>query len=345
MELFRSAWQDAADVKVPARAVLRYHELLYPTLSDGELRQLEERVAGKPDHPDRRTLDAEKRRRAKGPDRIDYQVWFQQSGAWRYNMTDHAEGFYVDQAVTPQIVWSLVPKTLTVIDPGTSPPPNKDYAVSEDDFTTMFRRLAWARMPGPPSVNMQLQDATIRNGRWTGVASAAGWSTRRWTGYYDDEAGRLILEETVLVESPKFPEARGKSERYSGWSFIELLGQWTARRIEERSADGRVQRVIEFDGAEPLDDDTFAELTAIPPSAGTDPIRGATTFTSIIDYRPRAEKITTFTPNGTVETPLPASSLGRSRSHSLRVAGWVLAGAILVALVAIRLWRVRSSRA
>lgn len=337
-------WTAAQAFSVPPHLHIRYHEILYPALDDNEFVKLQALVADKPDHPERRALDAETRRRKNGSERVAYEAWYSGPGEWRFNLTDHGQNIFVDQIVTPTIIWSLIPQTLTVIPPGPNAPPHKNYAVAETTIARTLKEFAWGKLGMGRSGLFTPQDASIVQDQWTGTASSADGTTWRGTGRVTLGDGRFIVEKDELLRVPKDPKEEGKTAAFLGWAISDVFGGWLCNRIEEYSADGRLVKVRSLDLMEALDLDSFQQLTQVPTPNGEDIVRGKMQFTSMLDYRSNAEKMVTFLPDGTVETPLPAAALGHAPSGIMRTVGWIVMGVVVITLFAIRLQHVRSSR-
>jgi hypothetical protein len=337
-------WALAQVFVVPENIHVQYHDLLYPSMTDEGLRAAQSAIEGKPDHPLRYQVEPELRRRSKGPDRVDFEIWFQRSGTWRYNLTDHAQNLYVDQAATPSEAWSLMPMTLAVVEIGPNAPPNRNYAGSESSLSQAISEFVWAKLGMGKAIGAVPQGATVTQSGWTATAVAPTGYSWRGTGRLSDDAGRLLLEKGEILQAPNFPDEVGKTVSFLEWKLVESIGHWMCHRIEDRTADGRLVKVRILDSAKALDTSRIAELTRVPPVDGADIIRGKTTFASLLDYRRDAEKMTTFTPQGAVETPIPPSELGHANSEQLRTTGWVVMGTILLALIGFRISRARASR-
>lgn len=339
---FREAWEQAREAEIPANVKFRYRQLLYPEMKDSELSTLEKAVEGKPDHPARSAVETERRRRQEGPDPVDYQVWYRGERAWRFNKTEHknlhrGHAMYVDRVTTPDLIWAMVPTHLNIVDPS-APPEGRDYADARSEFEQAIRTFAWGALGTGESVDMQPRSARFDDQEWVAQAAAPNWSVIQWEGTVAED-GRLLPESHELVESERFAPLVGLQKTFSEWAWDPVLSNWIAHRVEERHPDGRLRQVWQFLGSQTLDREEFTEVTALPSSQAGDPVRGETTYRSIMDFRPGIDRIRVLTDAGFDDSPMPASMRAAPGSKvDLRTIGWVLAGILAAALLAVRIW-------
>ena len=331
MEAFESSWAHADSLEIPAGVVIRYRVLRHPTMSAEELAALEARVEGAPDHPDRAQVEEARRRLEQGPDETAYEVWYSRSGRWRYNTTWLYDGTYFDAALTERASWGMTQAQLSVMDPGRAPPPGRDYSSLEGEFGRHYRLLVCGGMQAGRPIGMRPARAGVRDGVWSGVASAGDRLEIELRGRYSAEAGRVLPDQYRYSASARSPEVVGKSWTMTGWRHDGVLDEWIASRVDVRDPSGVLIESVVYDGSEPLDEAEFGAVTATPTTDGVDPARGAAAFGSVLDFRPGRETRVRFTDEGPQARPLTASEIGLP-ARRLRVGGWVVAGVIGVGL-------------
>lgn len=338
---FRASVREARAWRPPPNIVFRFEESLYPQLDDAALAALDESTRRFPDHPERATVAREKRRREKGPDRVEHAFWYAGPQRWRYSTTDHGQKLYVDQVVTDELMWSMTADTLAVIDPK-QVPPQRDLRSAEGEFYGHLGWFVWGRLHNGESIGLEPVEAGTTDGkRWYGLSSAPGSSSFRWEGDLGDLSSRAMPLRSELVASETFPREVGTVYELSGWAMDPLLKQPVAHRIELRAPGGRLLRVAELRALEPLDQAEFRRLTAEPSDNGSDPVRGPVTYASVLDFRPSRQSIASRGARDQAK-PMPSSMVGATSADKYRPTAWIAAGALVSTLVAARVWRARS---
>jgi hypothetical protein len=324
---------------------LDFRRVWPPLLSDAELEAMERRVEGRPDHPDRRVLEEERRRRA-GEAYEDFSVWYPSEGVFRINKTMPTRETlgYTDQASTPEgSSWSMTPAQLNVVTKGQAPP-GYDYAGSESTvahFVSMFRFGGVRKAPG---VEIEIEDVQRSGGEsYTAeVRFETEWgATRfRYDLRWDDGLARGFVTERILVgaESEDFADQIGSGARYRDWRMDPTLGEFLAGRIERLSAGGSLEEVLTLSGAEQEPPGFVERVTAVPDVRGDDPIRGGVTVTSVYDHRKGKERAYEMSPE---REAFGEWSLSARAERGMRWAGWLTLVGLALALVGYRVWRSR----
>ena len=335
-KVFEDAWQAAREFKLAPGYVYEWDLLWHASLTDGELAALIAEVGKKPDHPKRRVMEAEQRRRAKGPDAIQRRLYYLDERRWRMNETNVTDSFFVDIASTPGLVWALGPVSLTLQDPDAPPPPNRDYVRTAEKYTLELRRFAWSGLGPVPYEEVRLLRAKLSGSGWIGQLAA-----------YEKEFALegVVVGDRLRIESSQQDRADAGSamfgliERYSDFKEAAGFPFPVAHRVRGFSAGERVQVAYVLRSVSPLSEDEFSVLSRVPEPGVADAVRGDVKFTSIVDFRRGAESITTKTPDGERVEAIPSAQLGRPASNSLRQVGWWSVAGIIAVLVGIRVWR------
>lgn len=341
LSAFQEAWNSAKGYSPPPNVLIRWHESLYPdpTISEADLAAMAQRVEGRPDHPERAVLETERRRRRAGPDKVTTTVWYGGPGFMRINRDESWRDLYVDIALSDKAHWSMVPTNLTVMSPD-SPAPDRDYTAFDGDIRRLLRRTVWSDFGS----GLQPKSVDVTGDRWSAVAGDDALSFIRWDGVLSEDAGRALPDRAVTVRTaPRFANEVGRQTEYRGWHFDPVLAQWVVTELVDKGPEGDILRTLRLDAVETIDRSLLDNVTSVPSVTDTDYVRGVPTMTTIMDYRPHAERITTITAQGVSETPMSAARLGHPPSKSLRRIGWGVAGLIIAALVAIRLVRMRGT--
>jgi hypothetical protein len=191
-------------------------------------------------------------------------------------------------------------------------------------------------------------DATIEakledRGKFSGVLRHSNGAEVEVRGRWDQAEGRGHTEQAVHLRSFNPAMHNGRKFKFSDWALEPITGRWVSGRIEEWNPDGRLFRVLVWQSASRFTDDEFEALTADPVAGTPDPFRGDVHVKRTIDHRPSTPMVTKHESDGSTTTqPMAQSPESRSRGW-LRTAGWVSAGGLVLALVAVRI--VRAGRA
>ncbi|MCG3122840.1 MAG: hypothetical protein GIKADHBN_01243 [Phycisphaerales bacterium] len=324
----------------PANVVYEF-DIAYPSqLSSSELALLGARVRGHPDHPELSVYEAESRRAKSGPDIKPNVLYWREEGAWRLNV-GYGDGFdpairFVDTCVRPDRAWRLIPEQLTLIDPASGYPADRNYAANE----ATFLRDVDAILDG--GMRRRLPGAAVK------AASAEG---DRWNasfvidGREFEYSGTLVRGQTggVRFQPHRFkilthadPEFIGQHELYEQWRWDEILGQSVATHVTFVRPSGTIDHEVMLKSIRRLGDDEFDRVTAIPEVGSTEPIRGDLRITRVFDLRPAAMEVRF--PQDSTRAAMPLST-GAREDGIMRVIGWCAAATIVGILAWLRVRR------
>lgn len=337
--VFEATWNEAQGFELPPGYVYEWHLLQYPRLDDGALASLNAQAAGKPDHPAHRVILEEERRRTSGADRARRRLYFLDKRNWRYNETNDAESIYVDQVVTNDLIWVLTPGVLTVLSPSSPAPPSRDYAKSIASCASEIGRFRWQDLHRGRGVALRPLRASESRGAVMGVTGATGFEFE-YRGRFD--TGTFVPDSRRVIASAAVPSAVGETTLYSEFSPEPSFDAPVAHRVVDVDPAGRAKMAYVLREVRTLSSDEFRELSRMPGPSDSDPVRGPSQYTSVVDFRPGAENVTLSSEGSSAVFPLPASELGRPPSSSLRRIGWTGVAIIIAALTGIRVWRSRA---
>lgn len=191
-----------------------------------------------------------------------------------------------------------------------------------------FSFMRWA---GQYTLDDFLCDAS---GKWSVQANfGSGPPDSRFgsaiSGSWNDAVARPFIERIEITQSPTRRNAEGSHRVFLEYEFNELLGRWIAKRIEWRAPNGQLDRVLRVVRIESLSTPDYRALFRVPDPAGSDPIRGVNTFTSIIDQR--TNEFRTSNDDGTwTREPIPGRRTGQSSWSTY--AAWILASCLAIVL-------------
>lgn len=284
----------------------------HPRLTDAEYAALKAEVEGRPEHPRKREYETLTTIRRDGPYRFGYLIALGGEERWRFGMTYSSGSVkYFDQALTPKHAWKLTETALEVLDRDAveAGDPSQDIRNSFRTFLPVVSQLLSGDLIGYAFMGRYEAGAVSVDGpRWK-VTLRAGSEPESMTevhvaGRWDSAAGRGFVETSRIVRSPVAGVA-GSTRRFLDWRLDANSGLWWARRVENRGANGVLDRVHVLNGVRRLTDSEFDALVAVPADGREDPWRGMPTFTAVADRR--RGTFTKETPTGTVTTKLPAS--------------------------------------
>ncbi len=337
---FQETWTRAHTFAFPRAVVVRFEVTEHPRLSDAEIANIRRRIEGRPDHPDRKRLEVELRRR-NAPDVSRWTLWYLDDHHWRCNLDEPYQALYVDTAENNDHRWTLSSTFAEVYDADLPPPPNRDVSLMKTDAIGEIRRFiyaGWGAYPVNEAAILSASNDIIR----LRLPNDTQW---RHDVEHAPDQSRLLCSRSVLEEATAFPT--GSETTFLDWTFDEVLGHWRCARIEERNADGRLLRTRELVSVERIiDPDSMRSLLRTPVVSGrpaeSDPIRGPLdSVTTLIDFRSGQEHIVNLTEAGTTQTPLPRGMLPPGRRFPWTIIGWSVAALLGAALVAIRVFTAR----
>ncbi|MCC6661557.1 MAG: hypothetical protein IT437_11805 [Phycisphaerales bacterium] len=329
-------WREAQAFKLPPGYVYEWDVLWYPVMTDAELAATIAEVGTKPDHPKRAAMEEDQRRRRNGPDKSERRLYYLDAHNWRLNDSNLAEGTFNDVVNTDVVQWVLTRHSLAILDPGTPAPPHRNYTELMESSANAIGLFAFGGLGGGASEGWQPLRASMRGSSLSGRFGGAG-SEFEYIG--DIREGQIRLESSRLLASAQRAEWVGRSFQFSEFAREPAFSREIAHRVKHLNPDGRprVERLLR--AIRPLTEAEFDRLSPLPEPGKMDAIRGDVKFTTVGDFRPGAETLTTKTPGGDRVDPIPTAQLGRPPAASLRQMGWWGVAAVIAALVGIRVWR------
>ncbi len=335
--MFESTWEAAHAFELPRNLLVRYRITEYPRLTDAEVAAIRARIEGKPDHPDRRTLEIELRRR-QAPDTTLVTFWYLDEHHWRYSRDESFQDIYIDVADNGEYLWTLTPVSVQVFASNAQAPQNRNVALMRSDAATDIRQFVYAGWGSVPYEQLDILSSSSNTVR-VRIPNGSLWSH---TVTPVPDGSRLLCERSILLES-SFSD--GGDRVFSHWDFDETLGQWRCTRIDQRDVDGRLIRTRELLAVETIPDrSSVAHLLVAPVQdngiADTDALRGGLdSVQTILDFRNGQERIINITDTGIQQSPMPRGMRTPARPFPWSVVGWILAAVLGAGLVAIRILR------
>jgi len=322
-----------------------YHDVPPTSVLD----RLRREVPGHPDHPDRNHLPAYEARLAGKFDRAIVTYWYDPAtGIRRHNRTYEGIGAttYFDTGIGTDVMWRLMDEQLVIVSVS-RPDPMYDFPVLlGGEINDLHVALSGGLFSGaghlPPPL-VELHDQTS----WTATSEDPKQQiTFEARGTWDDTHGVGVLAQVVMRCGD---QANPFTLKYvcTGHRFLEGIGRWTPERIELWKADSvplRLYSIYTSIDATSVDSSEIKPLVALPAMDGTDPIRGALTFSSTLDLRPGERAFKNRNDQGGI-TVLPLAQTPEFKHYSrLRRFGWISAALITCSLVAIRVRRWNQNR-
>jgi len=123
-----------------------------------------------------------------------------------------------------------------------------------------------------------------------------------------------------------------------GWTTLPGSTVQVARQVRVDGADGRPVKRIALIAATRFSPEEFERLIEPPGPTAVDPVRGAMTYSSVMDYRGGTAQQVGSSELARGVLPAPPARAGSGEAR-LRVLGWVLAGGLVATLVFLRLRR------
>ena len=346
---------------------LTYASENFPPMSAAEVVELEARVAGKPDHPDRTRLDVGKRRLG-GPDESRHIAFWRAPDEWRlcetllYMKIDYPalplgpitdtrgaqqwtkprQGVvvYFDATRRHDKWWTLNPSELSHTTPEAGYPLNYDplplwrgaYAALANHLTG---GLAAPHARGAGATWSRHSPITLAGTRWS-VEVGDDVVRARVTGRWDAGAGRGFTQELVILKSWK-GLFNGRRSTAEGWTerAVGPRSVWVADVWKECLPSGQVNEETRLTELADLSDAAFQEATRLPDPNIPDTVRGTLTVDEIHDYtvaEVRTSRDLRWGGTTTVEDVGP----GSTASATLRTVGWITLGTLVAGLVALR---------
>ncbi|MCC6716060.1 MAG: hypothetical protein IT496_12565 [Gammaproteobacteria bacterium] len=296
---------------------------------------LRQQVSGHPDHPMKWQLDAWDRHAKGHPDVMGRRLWSQGPGHFRINYEPLPHDF-TDVCVTPEVAWQLSPTTLVVVDPSHGYPQEANLGGQEKLVLNEIGLLLWGGLHLVTVSEMQAGVARLDGEHWEMAAqsreSYQGASVElTYRGRWDRGLGVGFVDSMSITKNPVKKDTVGTVTLLSGWSWDENVAHWIAAKAVERAPSGGVNRteVLEGSSANPA----FQTVVTLPDMKSPDPVRGAPTFKSIMDFRTGIATMPS-TDGGVTHARLSAPS--PSGGAWRRWAGWLVAAGLVGLLVWIR---------
>lgn len=278
--------------------------------SPEELARLRAEVVGKPEHPDRQSLDRYEARLRGLPTLRRSTLWCRDRDHWRHNMDgEDPRAIPWDTVLTPRHGWHLTKYSLQVADSGDGYGPQFDLPNQVRSLWPEVGQLLTGGLTLGNSFFARLvpQPATVDQFGWQVVAHRVGRNTGTvayevvFEGIWDPVAARGFVT-SMAQYSPAPERALVELRLTKDWQYEPTLERWIAHRAELYSKDTKLDRVLRFDGMTIGDRGRFEAVTAIPRHDRDEPVRGQLTFTRLMDYSDGS--ITEQTPQGTVTSRL-----------------------------------------
>ena len=304
-----------------------------------EIEKIRQRIERDGANPDAWLVAFADKIAAHGPDVSESTIRLRNPSLWRISTNFPGLSIkYRDTVVTPTEAWELTSQTLTLIDHRLGWPEGKSLDTNWSGIRLAISRLFFAGLAVREDVRLTREPVTVGDEQWICRIQHSTGEVTRLSGTWDARQGRGFVLHS-LVEQSKYPEYVGSTIEFSEWRHVEAIDRWAALRAEQRFADGSLTIAHEFVRAVRETPEVFEACIATPEFDGSDPIRGPLTVSAILDhskadYVQRMKSETGF-------INIPIGSAPRKPGISMRQIGWLAAGAVLTALVAIRLWRVR----
>lgn len=308
----------------------------HTTHSEEEIARLRDEVQGKPHHPMRTVLELiDERARTGRPSVTGEFRLFLAGEAWRF-CESLPNGEYIDRARTPTQPRQLSSKSLVLFDPRDAGVQGRSVDGQEFTFMPMVGELLFGALNLGRISRISLQPPRIDGNRWRAIARSAAAPNPsavfavEYAGRWDDDLGRGFVDEFTIIEHGSRPEVVGERRLFRDWAFHPIARMWIAARSDRYLASGKLSRTLELISVDPLPPGGFAAIAAPPAVDGTDPIRGAVTFTSVVDHREgsfshREPVSGTWSGSSLLGTPVSASWQGL-RTMDIPVARHTIGG-------------------
>ncbi len=307
-----------------------------------EIKRLRAEVKAALDHPQKKELAIFEGRLLGQKDSLETDVWIDpSSGKWRLNLTNIylGQSEYSDFARQGDSHWCLTPGQLIVGSPS-APEPGYDYSQA---IEMNLSHLSWFMSAG--------MSAGYTNHLAAPVVRLKG---KEWTAETrDDTRGLLFRAKGVWYDESKSGSAtevyvrqqRGQQDDWearfvsTGRRHISEIDFWVPDRVEAwQGTPLKLDRVYRFTGFEFIETAEVDALVRMPDFAGSDPIRGKITITSILDLRQGSRGYQKLTEAGTEFIPIEQTEAAK-HYRRLRWYGWISAGVVGAALVVLRFRR------
>lgn len=336
---FDSVWARSADPTIvePLHYKLSIVNEFIPSAS--ELSSLKSRVHGHPQHPDAWKVSVYEHAMKRKPEVTTVEVWFK-DGVWRksQDQTNQPDGkdFFIDMCLRKSSMWSLQKDQLTRASLTGTFPPYADVRKSGGGIARMVAAFPTGGLSLVSLSGLDRPALRVTGDHWIADAkpkNSSGASVHIEGTWNDvDHRGRVTL---VQWRGPTAQED-DSSLIAEDWKTVDGRADEMAFTIREVRLDGRPLETHRLLTSESVSSEEIERVTAEPTPHGIDPIRGASTFSSIFDFMQGEGTVRAVDDSGTGQS-VPFNG-GRSKARvDLQRAGWWAAGTLLAALLVFRL--------
>ncbi len=303
-------------------------------MTASEIASLKNRIAGKPDHPERARLANAVRRASSGPDVVRYEALIDSSG--RLRLAEITTGSTTDTIITDNLVWVLAGDSLTLLDARRDPPPGRNFRPTKD----VARRHVGGFRHGALSILIGVPDPRLLRYRAEGPSWSATVGMRDDLGTIEVDgtlsAGEWFARQARITRLNPAPSDVGARVTASEPWADSPIGP-VFRVIESYSPSGSLtyrNRLLSITPW-PGDDAVFR-----PPAreGGSDAIRGPLTLSSVADFRsdPSGDFWNRPSPGKPLTAIAPPPGDPTRTMLTLDRAGYAIAGGI--ALIVVGVW-------
>lgn len=270
-------------------------------------------------------------------------------GGWRLNVTDPS-GSFSDHVAGPDGAWRLTKDMLTLYSNNHENRDTQGHMSAGSTLTYQSLIAINLTASGAIANGLELRpELDEASGRWRVRAEGPTRSGARLTfaaeGSWDPQAkvGTFARAE-VEAHDAKAGTVKGEHYLAKEWKYVPELSLMVASRIEQSNEQGLPVQIHVLVEASPFTPAQFERLVREPTPTTVDPSRGSLTYRSISDLRGPSEAVSQKNDAGEF-VPQNAEAVRRQRNDTIvRVIGYVAAGIIVAAILALRLSRARRSR-
>lgn len=333
---FRTLANEAAEGFRTDQFKMRFRIESDAKADEAEIASIRAKVDGLPRHPDRSRLIRLEDLRTYGPIRNEFSVWFRR-GELRVNRNsaslDPLNNTYNDACVRGEVGWLLSPTTLSIVPTGTKSIPGHSAQMVVDSALAECKGFFGAGLGGFGAWGTETTFRMLDNLRWEASNPKQIGSERRVIlvqGEWDPSKS-IGLANYAEVQAAGIPAKVLLTIRCSEW--IEFERHRVAKTIV--AAETGVETLkYTLASIEPLSNEEFETITAIPAIDLDDPTRGQLTFGSISNH---TETEPRYTIRDSVTGELKSLSYSETREGRarewLRTAGWAIAAMISIVLL------------
>lgn len=344
LDWFREEWGRAQTWQPPAPVAAEYSVSTYEIYSEQELAALEQRIAGKPDHPDRPKVVAVQQFMQRGGDVLRYRLWYYSEEEWRVSRDDLNTnlGFF-DMGRSRSVVWGMSDTELSLLDSEIRAPVGYEYKATGLGLIRLHLALFMSPFSIDAGRGLRPTRTEVNGENWRGWASTpTGDLAVIYDGRLETKSGIIDVTEYRIGRFDASPDAVGSKVVFSEWADV-LDGTVRAARLRRHlRADGTVKATYALDDVRPSSQSEVGSVTGIPRRGSNDPVRGTIVAEVVNDFRPAVAATAVYRDGSQVrQSPLPGQRLVPASPSAWRAFGWVVAGAIVVGLIILRVRHAR----